>query len=242
MHQTKAFDRVRAHAPTLSCGILSADLVHLESEVRALERTELQVLHFDVMDGCFVPMMTAGPPLIKAIKTSLLKDAHLMVADPLNKVDDYVTAGSDIITVHVEAAGDILSVLAKLGRMENANHPGRGLVRGVAINPQTELKVLEPLLEHLEMIVVLAVDPNDLGKGFFDSTFDRFAAVKQMVASAGRDVILCVDGGVKLDNIAEIARMGADLVVSGSALFKGAGPSENIPTMLNALKSGTGGG
>lgn len=165
-----------------------------------------------------------------------------MVADPLNKVDDYVKAGSDVITIHAEAANDILSVLKRLGRMENANDPERGLVRGVAVNPQTEPGVLEPLLDHLEMIVVLAVDPNNLGKGFFASTFDRFAAIKQMVASSGREVILCVDGGVKLDNIAEIAKMGADLVVSGSALFKGAGPSENIPTMLKALRSGTGGG
>lgn len=236
MNTVRAVDRLSACSPTISCGVISADLMHLARDLRTLRETGLDVLHFDVMDGCHVPMLTAGPPVIKATKTSLLKDVHLMIENPAAKVGDYVAAGADIVTVHVEACDDVRSVLERLGRMENANDPARGLVRGVGLYPSTPVDVLGPLLDELELVVMLAIDPREKRPSFVDNTAQRCAAVRALAKDANKNVLLCVDGGVKLDNINEIALMGADLVVSGSALFGGAGLTENVPLMLEALR------
>ena len=237
MPATKTVDLLRASSPTISVGILSADLMHLSSDLALLEGTGIQAIHFDVMDGCFVPVMTVGPPFIKAVKTRFLKDVHLMIQNPGATLREYVLAGSDIITVHIEACEDVRSILRELGAMENANEPERGLVRGVALNPDTSLDLLEPLLDDIEMIVVLAVNPRIKGFPFLDSIGDRFAEVKEMVTSAGKDILLCLDGGVKRTNIVAMARMGADILVSGSAIYDGKAPRENAQFMLDAVKS-----
>ena len=237
MNTLPAIDRLHACSPTISCGAVSADLMHLERELHTMKKTGLDVLHFDVMDGCHVPMLTVGPPFIKATKTSLLKDVHLMIEDPAAKVGDYVAAGADIITVHVEACDDVRSVLKRLGAMENANDSARGLVRGVGLYPSTPVDVLGPLLDELELVVMLAIDPREKRPSFADNTAVRCAGVRALAKDANKNVLLCVDGGVKLDNINEIAQIGADLVVSGSALFGGAGLTENVPLMLEALRT-----
>ena len=124
-------------SPTISVGILTADLMNLQSELAQLEVSEVQFLHFDVMDGCFCPMMTVGPPFIKAVKTPLLKDVHLMIEEPLDKLESYVNAGADMITVHVESGRHIHRVLQNLRKFTNVNDPDRGILRGVAFNPGT---------------------------------------------------------------------------------------------------------
>ena len=137
-----AFAVLNGAAPTLSVGVLTANLLDLGAEVRVLEDAGARVVHFDVMDGCFCPMLTVGPPFIKAVKTPLLKDAHLMIDEPLTKVADYVAAGADIVTVHVEATRHLHRVLQQLGQMTNANDPARGIVRGVALNPGTPIEAV----------------------------------------------------------------------------------------------------
>jgi ribulose-phosphate 3-epimerase len=239
MPPSRAFDLLRSCTPTISAGILAADFMDLRSALDLLERANVEAVHFDVMDGSFVPLLTAGPPIVKAVRTSLLKDVHLMIQEPFHKVADYVRAGADIITVHVEAGPDIRAVLQYLGSMDNANDPKRGLVRGVALNPGTPVQILEPLLGEVEMIAVLAVDPRDRKPAFDRTTGERFAEVKRMALAAKREILLCIDGGVTLDNIAEIAAMGADIVVSGSAIFAGDSPAENVRFMLDALSSRT---
>lgn len=239
MPAKKGFNLLKECSPTISVGILSADLLHLGSELALLEGTDLKAVHFDVMDGCFVPMMTVGPPFIKAVKTHLLKDVHLMIQAPKTKVEDYVHAGADIITVHIESCEDIHPVLRELGMMENRNDTNRGLIRGVALNPDTPVELLEPLLDDIEMIVVLAVNPKVKGLPFFDSLGDKFAEVKALVSTTRKEILLCIDGGVKRNNITEFARMGADILVSGSAIFDGKVPVENVRFMLNAIKSQT---
>jgi ribulose-phosphate 3-epimerase len=117
MPATKAVDILRACSPTVSVGVLSADLMHLGSELAALEGTGIEVIHFDVMDGSFVPVMTVGPPFIKAVRTRFLKDVHLMIQDPEVKLSEYVRAGSDIITIHVEACGDARTTLRKIATL-----------------------------------------------------------------------------------------------------------------------------
>ena len=223
-------------SPTLSVGIITADLLSLGSELSLLERSGVKLVHIDVMDGCFCPMMTVGPPFIKALKTPLLKDVHLMIADPLEKIADYAAAGADIITFHPEGCTHPHRVLQQMRNMTNANDPARGLVRGVALNPGTPLAVLEPLLDEVEVILLLAVNPGWGGQKFIPSTLDRIARTKQLIAASGREILLAVDGGITRSNIAEVARTGVDIIVTGSAVFDGKAAGENARSMLEAVK------
>jgi ribulose-phosphate 3-epimerase len=226
---------LRELAPVLSVGILTADLLSLGSELRLLEETGAKLVHIDVMDGVYCPRMTAGPPLIRAMKTPLLKDVHLMIADPLGKIPEFVAAGADIITFHPDACAHPHRVLQEMGKMVNANGAGRGLVRGVALNPGMPLQVLEPLLDELEMALLLAVNPGWGGQSFVPATFSRIETVKEMIRRSGRDILLCVDGGITRNNIAEISRTGVDMIVAGSAVFDGKAPRENARFMLQTV-------
>ena len=237
MADTTAFKMLRDSCPTLSVGILTANLLSLGSELAVLERAGVKVVHVDVMDGCFCPMMTVGPPFIKALKTPLLKDAHLMVEEPLEKVAQYAAAGADIITIHPEACRHPHRVLQQMRGLANANDPARGIVRGVALNPGTPLETLEPLLDELELILLLAVNPGWGGQKFIPSTSTRIARVKKMIAECGRESLLGVDGGITRANAAEVAKTGVDLIVTGSAVFDGKAAEENARFMLNAVKS-----
>ena len=211
MANPKGLELLRAAAPTVSIGVVTANLLSLGSEISLLERTGAKLAHVDVMDGCFCPMMTVGPPFIKAIKTSLLKDVHLMIEEPLEKVADYVAGGADIVTIHVEACSHVHRVLQKLGTLTNANDAERGIVRGVALNPGTPLEALEPLLDELEYILLLAVNPGWGGQKYIPATTARIARVQRMIAESGKNIILGVDGGITKENIAEVAATGADL-------------------------------
>jgi ribulose-phosphate 3-epimerase len=235
-------ERLRSLCPTVSVGTLTADLMHLGDELAILERVGVGMVHVDVMDGCFCPAMTVGSPYVKGLRTPLLKDVHLMVHEPLEKLAAYVAAGADIITVQVESAVHIHRVLQRLGGMEHAAGPGRGVVRGLALNPGTPLAWLSaPLLDELEMVVLLGIDPGWSGQKFAPTTYARVARVKEMIAAAGKDVLVCVDGGITRDNIAEAAAAGADIVVTGSAVFDGRAAAANVGFMLAAMR-GTAGG
>lgn len=231
---------LREQAPLLSVGILTADLLNLGSELRLLEEEGARLVHVDVMDGVYCPRMTAGPPLVKAIRTPLLKDVHLMIEEPLGKVREYVEAGADMITIHPDASAHPHRVLQELGGMENANDRERGMVRGVALNPGTPLSVLEPLLEEVEMVLLLAVNPGWGGQKFAKATFGRIEQVKEMIEKSGKEILICVDGGITKGNIGEVARSGADVVVAGSAVFDGRAGRENVRGMLEAVASARG--
>ncbi len=231
------FELLRQLSPTLSVGVLAADLMNLGSEVSLLEKTDVKLAHVDVMDGCFTPMMTVGSPFVKALKTRLLKDVHLMIQDPLEKLDEYVAAGADVITVHAESQTHIHRVFQKLGQMSNTNDPARGLVRGVALNPGTPLAVIKPLIDELELVMLLGINPGWGGQSLIPSTFARIEKVKGMIAEAERDILLCVDGGVTRDNLTDLATAGVDIVVTGSAVFDGKNPVENAEFMLDNLRA-----
>lgn len=231
-----ALASLKAASPVLSVGVLTADLLALGSEIRLLEEAGVAIVHFDVMDGCFCPMMTLGPPVIRAVKTPLLKDAHLMIDEPLTKVPDYVVAGADIVTVHVEASRHIHRVLQQLGQMANANDRARGLVRGVALNPGTPVEAIEPLLDEIELVLLLAVNPGWGGQTFIPATLERVARAKAIVAGTSRDILIGVDGGITRRNVAEVARAGVDLIVTGSAVFDGKAAAENARSMLQAVR------
>ena len=240
MPEVNSLKRLLNESPSLSVGILTADLLNLGAELHLLEEVGAKLVHVDVMDGVYCPWMTAGPPLIKAIRTPLLKDVHLMIHEPLGKVREFVEAGADIVTIHPDASAHPHRVLQELGGMENVNDAARGVIRGVALNPGTPLTVLEPLMDELEMVLLLAVNPGWGGQKFATATSGRINQVREMVRKSGREILLCVDGGIKKSNIAEIARTGVDLVVAGSAVFDGKAARENARQMLQAVAAAKG--
>lgn len=227
---------LKAQCPTISVGVLTADLMHLGTELDQLAGTDVQILHFDVMDGCFVPMMTVGPPYVKGVKTELLKDVHLMIQDPIDKLDAYVAAGADIISVHVESCVHIHRVFQHLALSTNVNDPLRGIARGVALNPGTPVSAIEPLLGELDMVTLVAINPGWGGQTFDPATFSRVDQVKDLAAKAGREVFVGVDGGITKANIEEVSECGADLVVTGSAVFDGNAPADNARYMLKHFR------
>jgi len=222
-------------APTISVGMLTADLANLGRDMALLEGTGVPIVHFDVMDGCFCPATTVGPPVVAAVETSMLKDVHLMIEAPLRKVGDYVKAGADMVTVHVESERYVRRTLVELGAMENANDAERGILRGVALNPGTPVSALEPLLDVVDYVLVLAVDPGWGGQRFGAPTPERVAQIRSLVGDHGNRVLVGVDGGVTRANIAEVAATGADIIVTGSAVFDGVDPAGNAAFMLDAV-------
>jgi ribulose-phosphate 3-epimerase len=212
--------------PTISVGMLTADLLRLGDELSVLEQAAVTVVHVDVMDGVFCPQLTVGPPIVKAVPDKFIKDCHLMIDEPLEKVPAFVDAGAGIITCHVESTRHPHRVLQSLA--------GSGVIRGIALNPGTPLEVLEPLLDELELVFLLAVNPGWGGQRFLPSTAKRLATAREMIGD--RDILLEVDGGITKANIDHVATLGADLVVSGSAIFDGVAPLENARFMLEALR------
>jgi ribulose-phosphate 3-epimerase len=231
-------DHLKSLCPTISVGTLTADLMDLGGELALLERAGVGVVHIDVMDGCFCPMLTVGSPYIKGLRTPLLKDVHLMIKEPLDSLGEYVAAGADIITVHVEAAKHIHRVLQHLGAMQNAKDPESKIVRGLALDPATPLDWLDaPLLAEVEMITLLGIDPGWSGQSLAPATLSRLARVKEIVKASGRDILTCVDGGITKDNVADVAAAGADLIVTGSAVFDGKAAERNAVEMLAAVRA-----
>jgi len=192
------------------------------AELERIEEAGADFVHIDVMDGCFCPQLTVGPPVIGALKTRLRKDVHLMIDDPLEKVRAYVEAGADVLTFHVEATRHPHRVLQALGS---------DVIRGIAINPGTPVTVVEPLLDEAELVLVLAVNPGWGGQKFAPGTEHRLAAVRELIDRSGRTVRLGVDGGVTRGNVSSIAAMGVDVIVAGSAVFDGGDAAANLRQM-----------
>jgi ribulose-phosphate 3-epimerase len=214
MNATDLVADLRASGPHLSIGILTADLLHLGDELALLEQVGARIVHTDVGDGVFSPMFTVGAPFVKAQRTTLLKDAHLMIEDPIDKVQAFVDAGADIITFHVESTRHPHRVLQALGQATNANEPERGIVRGVALNPGTPLQAVEPLLTEVEYVLLLAVNPGWGGQAFIPSTEERLSQLRAMCVAAGCERILIgIDGGITRSNLSRVAALGADIVV-----------------------------
>lgn len=230
-----ALQRLLQGGPRLSVGILTADLLDLRGEMVRLASTGAELVHIDIIDGVFCPQITVGPPVVKAIRTPLLKDVHCMIDDPLPKVDAFVQAGADMITFHLEGARQPHRVLQELAGATNVNDPARGLIRGVGLNPSTPIEAIEPLLDDLEYVLIVAINPGWGGQSFQRAAAGRLGRARRMIEASGRQILLGVDGGVTKANIAEVASLGADIVVSGSAIFDGTDVTANAAHMLDAV-------
>ena len=213
--------------PHLSAGMLTADLLHLGDELAGIADAGVEIVHVDVMDGVFCPQTTVGPPVVRAIPDSFVKDVHLMIDDPVTKVADYVAAGAGIVTFHVESTRHPHRVLQSLA--------GTGVVRGVALNPGTPPAAAEPLLDELELLLVLAVNPGWSGQTFIPATERKLADARAMIGA--REIALAVDGGITKDNVEHVASLGVDVIVAGSAVFDGVAPADNARSMLRVARA-----
>ena len=220
-------------APMLSAGVLTADLTRLGAELAVLPG-RARWAHVDVMDGTFCPQLTVGTPVIRAAAaTGMRVDAHLLVTEPARLLPEVVGAGADLVTVHVESTRHPHRALTELTQLSSDRQDP--VLRGIAINPGTPVQAVEPLLELVDLVLVLAVDPGWPGQPPAANTRRRIAAVRALIADAGADVMVGVDGGVSLANAAEVAGWGPDVVVSGSAIFNGGDAAANLKLLLDQL-------
>ncbi len=226
---------VRERGPLLSVGLVSANLMALGEDVAALERSGVLLAHFDVMDGAYAPMLTVGPPFIKGVRTAMLKDVHLMVREPLASLADYVAAGADLVTIHPDACTHPHRALQALGAMTNVRDASRGIARGVALNPGMPVEWIVPLLDEVELVMLLAINPGWGGQSFAPATLGRVDAVRQRIRAADREILVGVDGGITRGNIGQLAGLGIDIVITGSAVFAG-DVGENVAAMTAALR------
>ena len=216
--------------PSLSVGLMSADFLNLGQTLLTLEHANVKLLHIDVMDGNFCPMLTIGPPVIKQIKTRMLKDVHLMINDPLATIDQYIDAGSDLLTIPYESTHHPHKTLQAI-KDKNPK-----VLRGISLNPGTSIELIEPLLDEVDVIVVLAVNPGWGGQTFIPAVKHKYENAKKLIHDTGKDILLTIDGGVTLENFGEISAMRPDIVISGSAVFKGSAINRNIEDMFMKFK------
>ena len=218
--------------PTLSVGVMSADLLHLGDAIDEVASAGVRLAHVDVIDGVFCPGLSAGAPFVAAVARSAVPDVHLMVADPLAAAEEHVAAGAGVVTFHLEATRHPHRVLQSLA--------GRGVVRGVALNPGTPVASLEPLLDELELVLLLAVNPGWGGQSHIETTPRRLEQVRALAGS--HPVAVGIDGGVTKANIGRIAALEPDLIVAGRAVFSGNGPAAAARELLDEIDRAHGGG
>lgn len=226
--------RIRKCRPTLSVGALTANWMDLRSELAILEQAKIDLLHIDVMDGCIWPKITVGTPYVQGIKTAMLKDVHLLVDKPQHHIENFVKAGADIITFSAEYCDNIGTALTKIGQMQNVNDPGRGLVKGLSLNPSIPVETIKSFIDNIDVVVLLAVGPDTGNENFISALPGRISQVRALK----KGILIFVDGTINKKNVAEVAAMDPDVIVTGSAVFDGKDPAGNLKFMLNAIKQG----
>ena len=210
----------------ISPSILASDFANLQRDIEKVEKAGVEYLHIDVMDGIFVPNITIGPPVIKAIRkhSDLIFDVHLMITDPIRYIEDFAAAGADLITIHHESCDNQIETLKKIHLL--------GKKTGISIKPKTDPKVLDAYLEYADLILIMTVEPGFGGQSFIPDTLKSVKYAKVLVDSNNKNIEIEVDGGISPANSALVTSAGANVIVAGSAIFG----SADIPGTVAALK------
>lgn len=217
------------NAPLIAPSLLSADLSCLTESLSSVSGADY--LHFDVMDGHFVPNLTFGPALIGAVKraSDLSVDAHLMVDDPDGTVDWYLDAGADIVSVHVEAARHLDRLVHHI--------KDRGAKAGVVLNPATPVSVLEDIVDAVDLVLLMSVNPGFGGQAFIENTYAKLGRLMRLLDEHGAHPIVEIDGGVNRGNAGKLAAAGATMLVAGSAVFGSEDPAAEVEALREAART-----
>lgn len=213
----------------LAPSMLSADFKVLGEELQTVETYGATYIHYDVMDGMFVPSLSFGPAILQSIRpaSKLVHDVHLMIEEPIRYIEAFAKASADIITVHLEACEDLHATIAKIKEC--------GCKVGVSIKPKTPVSALEPYLEEMDMILIMSVEPGFGGQKFIPSSLEKIAEARSLVSEKGFDIDIQVDGGIYTHNVEEVIKAGANIIVAGSAVFNG-DTKQNTIDMMDILK------
>ena len=205
----------------LSPSILSADFTKLGEEIETIDNAGAEYIHVDVMDGMFVPSISYGMPVIKSIRKSTGKvfDVHLMISEPIRYIADFAASGADMITVHVEACSDVVATIEKIREYK--------LKVGITLNPDTPVSAIKPYLNRVDMVLIMSVNPGFGGQKFITSSVDKIKEVKRLRDELNLSYDIEVDGGINIDNLATLLEAGANVIVAGSAIFRG-DAAENV--------------
>jgi ribulose-phosphate 3-epimerase len=212
----------KAHMPIIAPSLLAADFLHLEDECKLINESSADWLHFDVMDGRFVPNISFGLPVLKAVRKACKKfcDVHLMIEEPEKYAEDFKAAGADMLTVHYEACRHLHRNIQQIKSL--------GMQAGVAINPHTPVTVLSEILADVDMVLVMSVNPGFGGQKFIEHSYEKISTLRRMIDEKGLPVKIEVDGGVTVENAGALVKAGVDVLVAGNTVFSSPNPAETI--------------